>query len=195
MKKTELCKLAEKYHADKAPSICHPYTPYYHQILNERRDRIENLLEIGIGFPETMTHVKDYLVGASLYMWEEYLPTANIYACDIRRDVLINKGRITSFYCDQSNVSSLLELTNSIGKKLDVIVDDGSHKVDHQILSAAILMPFLKDDGVYFIEDIGEPEKILRAMGLMGYKTHLEELNPERTTDSRIIMITKDIVA
>ena len=35
----------------------------------------------------------------------------------------------------------------------DYIIDDGSHIREHQILTASVLLPFVKPNGLYFIED------------------------------------------
>src|SRR5208282_349396 len=103
---TELCKLAVKWCSDKTVTIRHDYTPYYHELLRERD--IKKVLEIGIGYPELMdAHNPGYKAGASLFMWQEYFPEAEIYALDIKSDILINEGRIKSFLCDQSDEVSL----------------------------------------------------------------------------------------
>jgi hypothetical protein len=45
---------------------------------------------------------------------------------------------------------------NGLGRKYapSVIIDDGSHNSDHQILSLECLFPFLAEGGVYVVEDL-----------------------------------------
>jgi hypothetical protein len=53
-----------------------------------------------------------------------------------------------------------------VGYDFDLIIDDGSHNPDDQILTAKMLMCLLKDDGFYIIEDvhINSIEKITDAL-------------------------------
>jgi len=61
---------------------------------------------------------------------------------------------------DQSSVEDLGRFISELGEaKFDFIIDDGSHQAAHQILSLYSLFPsILKDNGVYFIEDIHDSE-------------------------------------
>lgn len=152
--KDKLTKLALKYGTDKCPPM-QSFTPFYYELFKDLE--VKSLLEIGIGYPGTMQHMNDYKIGASLRMWRDFFPKAQIYGCDIRKDTLINEERIKSFQCDQSDEQNLELLKEKIGQ-VDIIIDDGSHKTEHQILSAKILLPICKK--YYVIEDVKEPEKI-----------------------------------
>ena len=48
---------------------------------------------------------------------------------------------------------------------LDVIIDDGSHQPEHQMLTASILRWHLAPGGVYVIEDVQKPEEVAAAVG------------------------------
>jgi hypothetical protein len=160
---TELCKLAIKYGSDKVPEILHSYTPVYYNLFKNKRN-LKKVLEIGIGYPELMSLRKDYVTGASLYMWRDFFPEATIYGADIREDTLINEDRIKSFYVDQSDEGSLKNLVAQIGEDFDFILDDGSHIPEHQILTAKVLTQYLKSDGLYIIEDVVNTELVLNAL-------------------------------
>lgn len=157
---TDLCELALKYGVDKCPQINHGYTPKYNAILNCHRSEWRSILEIGIGTVETMGPImecsgREYMPGASLRMWRDYFPTATIYGCDIRSDVLFEEDRIRTFYADQSSISSLEELVGRFDTQLiDLIIDDGSHAREHMATSIKTLWKYVKDGGVYIIEDI-----------------------------------------
>jgi hypothetical protein len=106
-----------KYKCDKAK---HGYHKFYERILN---DKIGTILEIG---------VKN---GRSLASWKEALPSAKLFGIDITdREFnadLIPKDAKT-FICDSTSKESL----NIIGQnKFDVIIDDGSHFVEDQIMT------------------------------------------------------------
>src|ERR1019366_5087399 len=93
MSETPLCELATKWGTNKAEL---GYTPVYHQLLQEVS--VERVLEIGIGAPGLSGGPSEH--AASLFMWREYLPDAEIYALDIRTELLVNEGRIHSFWAD-----------------------------------------------------------------------------------------------
>lgn len=148
-----LTKLALKYGTDKCPPQ-ESYTPYYHKLFKGMN--VKSLLEIGIGYPETMEHIPGYKIGASLRMWRDYFPRAKIWGADIRPETMFSDDRIETILCDQSNKKSLIKMIKKVGKQ-DVIIDDGSHRTEHQILSAQVLLPYTK---LYIIEDVKEPDKI-----------------------------------
>ena len=41
-----------------------------------------------------------------------------------------------------------------INKNFDLIIDDGSHHIVHQQISLGFLFPFLKQKGIFIVEDI-----------------------------------------
>lgn len=153
---TALCRLADKYQTDKGGmstiyggcpgDTCHTYTEAYYEMFDEKqRHAVTRVLEIGVN------------AGSSLRMWEEWFPRAKISGFDIRPEVLFNVGRIRCYLADQSNPSSLLEAIYkiSVTPVFELIVDDGSHELQHQLITMKTLLPFLTRDGVYVIEDVG----------------------------------------
>jgi len=158
---TELCKLAEKYYVDKCPKYNHYYTPEYHKLLNEKK--YSSMLEIGIGYPELMKKFtcNNYKSGASLFMWRDYFKDCIIHGADIK-NFTINEENIVIHQCDQSNCESLETMMNTIGI-MDFIIDDGSHILEHQILTFQTLNKYCND--MYIIEDI-KPENIEKICSL-----------------------------
>lgn len=154
-----LRELAGQYYCDKL--YAHSYIDAYEELLSGRN--VRRLLEIGIGNQELMRPlVPKYVHGASLKMWADYFPDADIYACDIRDDVLVNEGRIHSTVCDQYDY---LRLQVAFGTyTYDVIIDDGCHHPMAQVISFAALWPLLNKGGIYIIEDVGYPELISKAI-------------------------------
>lgn len=147
-----LTELAIKYGSDKYYS--HSYIPLYSSLFAGRA--VQRVCEIGIGFKDLMSpFTPKFVAGSSLYMWHEFWPDAAIFACDIREDALINDNskQIWSTVCDQSRPSSLKNLIQWSGGGFDVVIDDGSHVFEHQILTAAMLLPHVRKNGIYVIED------------------------------------------
>jgi len=152
-----LTQLALKYGTDKCPQNGHSYTPYYEELFKNKK--VRKLLEIGIGYPGTMAHVPGYKIGASLFMWRDFFPQAKIYGCDLREETIFTDRHIETFICDQSKPAELVAMIDQIGSP-DVIIDDGSHITEHQIISAKTLIPMLAKNGIYVIEDVKEPDRI-----------------------------------
>jgi hypothetical protein len=173
-----LTRLAIKYGTDKCPPM-ESYTPYYHELF--KCLEVKSMLEIGIGYPGTMQHVPNYQIGASLRMWRDYFPKAMIWGADIRPDTMFTGDRIKTILCDQSNRKSLIKMIKVTGKQ-DIIIDDGSHITKHQILSAKTLLPYTK---LYVIEDVKEPDKILKAFPKAIVKSFLKT----NDFDDRLVII------
>jgi hypothetical protein len=143
---TLLCELADKYGTDKHTPL--RYTEGYYDALEGRP--VLTLLEIGIC---TKRNIPNSRTGASLFMWAEFFPGADIYGIDIDPAAMVNAGRIKSFCGDQSDPVFMASVAAAVGP-FDVIVDDGSHNPEHQMVSAKALLPYLTPTGSYFIEDI-----------------------------------------
>ena len=84
-----LTKLAQVYETDKWG--VHAYTPYYHELFNSKRNWVYNLLEIGV------------LNGASLRMWRDFFPNAQILGIDIEHKDI----EFTCFQADQRDADQL----------------------------------------------------------------------------------------
>lgn len=174
-KPTELCKLGYKYGTDKCPQIKHAYTPFYYDLLKDKRQSIKKVLELGIGYTRKNSHIpevvyengiKVYLEqGASLKMWRDFFPNAQIYGADFRPEVIFEDERITTYICDERKKEDLLKLVESIGSDLDLVIDDASHRVNDQIFTSQTLLPLLKKDVIYIIEDVSHSRLISRALG------------------------------
>jgi hypothetical protein len=160
---TELCDLFYKYKSDKCPKVYHTYSPVYYENLKNIKYNSLEVLEIGIGTNKLMKPIcgHEYSAGASLRAWRDFFKNSFIYGLDIDKNVLFEEERIKCFYTDQSKKECLLSTIEEIRKfkknpklKFDLIIDDGSHIIDHMILSFNVLKEFLNVGGFYIIEDI-----------------------------------------
>ncbi len=140
-----LNSLAIKHNTDKA-DFCHNYCPIYQSLFDGIKDTTKHLLEIGIS------------EGASVRMWADYFKNANIYGIDIEYFNQNHKGkldqRIKTFIAHQENEDEMLKVVSEIDAPIDIIIDDGSHDPQHIKDSLRILYPFLKQGGLYLIEDV-----------------------------------------
>jgi 8-demethyl-8-(2-methoxy-alpha-L-rhamnosyl)tetracenomycin-C 3'-O-methyltransferase len=132
--------IALEYHTDKA-SDGHGYTKYYERILGPHRYRSMVLLELGVWH------------GASLLMWAEYLPNAQIIGVDTSAPIVVDDPNVTIWQADQCDPELGPHIRKWCGD-LDVIIDDASHISSNTIKSFQNLWPFLKPGGFYVIEDL-----------------------------------------
>jgi hypothetical protein len=120
--------------------------PHYFQIYDRHLRHLKGgtprILEIGV------------YQGGSLDLWEHYLgPGAVLIGVDIdEAAVRMADPRRTILLGDQSDPDFLLEVVREHGP-FDVIVDDGGHTMQQQIVSIETLFPTLVDGGVYICED------------------------------------------
>ena len=173
---TPLCRLALKYRSDKCPARgVHTYTPYYYNLLNDKKASIKKVLEIGVG------------KGASLKMWRDFFPNAQIYGADYRSDFLIKGDRIESILCDQRRSEHLRKLITQIGTDIDLVVDDGSHRSRDQIFTCLTLMPLLQKGVTYVIEDVADPSIVDK---LKAYVVEVPSLDqPKKRYDNRLVVV------
>jgi hypothetical protein len=140
-----LTRLAIRYGTDKFGG--HLYTPSYHKLLSHLRDRPLRVLEIGVGGYEDPN-----CGGASLRMWAEYFPMAQITGLDYFEKNLDVPPRVRVVRGSQDDVAGLAMLNETHGP-FDLIIDDGSHRPEHMIISFSQLYPRMPADGIYLIED------------------------------------------
>jgi hypothetical protein len=169
---TELCDLGFKYKTDKSPLVAHSYTPTYYELFKDIRDKVKKVLEIGIGIPDNMIHSsgKDYIKGASLRMWRDFFPNAQIYGADIEKEAMFEDERIKTFLCDQTKEEDLKRLLEQTGTDIDIFIDDGAHYYYTQVFLARFMMQLLKQDVMYFIEDVRSSKMVMYGLRMFDCK-------------------------
>ena len=121
----------------------HHYIPIYDRYLSQYRNTEFKFLEIGVDR------------GGSLQMWRKYFgDKAMIYGIDInpectKFDGIAGQVRIGS----QSDPQFLEDVIDEMGG-VDVILDDGSHQMEHIEKTLNTLFPRLNYSGLYIIEDL-----------------------------------------
>jgi len=121
----------------------HHYLPLYDRYFSQYRGTPVKFLEIGVNN------------GGSLQMWRRYLgEDAVLCGIDINPDCAQYDGqsgmvRIGS----QDDPEFLAEVVKEMGG-VDVVLDDGSHRMAHIEASLRVLYPLLAMNGTYMIEDL-----------------------------------------
>jgi cephalosporin hydroxylase len=158
---TELCSIMLKNLSDKGnPNIqnaWHNYTQYYTQLFKNLKPK--RIFELGIGTNDLSIHSNmgsNGRPGASLYGWSEYFPDAKVYGADIDYKCLFSTEKIKTFYCDQTNVSSIEKLWKQyeLLESFDIIIDDGAHTIESIMVFFENSIHKLQKGGYYIVEDI-----------------------------------------
>lgn len=122
-----LNEIGLKHHTDKA--YAHHYLEFYEKNLPKK---VKRILEIGVHN------------GASLKMWKEYYPDAEVIGIDTNKPINV-EGCIV-LQLDAKDVFALQNLGD-----FDIVIDDGSHNtLDQQIAYYALC----KQAKVYIMEDL-----------------------------------------
>lgn len=136
----------ERYFYNNPGRLIHKWLHYfdiYHRHFAPFRRKKITILEIGV------------YQGGSLQMWRKYFGRkARIYGVDIDdRTVALGGRDATVIVGDQADRIFLRELVARIGP-IDIVIDDGGHTMDQQIVSFEELWPAVVDGGVYLVEDL-----------------------------------------
>lgn len=137
-----LDEIGIKHKTDKS-SLHHHYLAFYSLIFSPWRFKHINILEIGVQF------------GNSIRTWREYFVHAHIIGFD-----LVDNG-VKFDVPDGIDIGILdaykTESLDQIEGKLDIIIDDGSHQVQHQKFVVEHYLSLLTDEGVLIVEDVLSP--------------------------------------
>lgn len=139
-------KEAQHFSGGGDKGTIHHYIPSYSRMFRDIRKEKLNILEIGVW------------KGESLKMWREYFPNSDITGVDITLEK-VPGGKIEGVnlhVCDATDKNAITKLLKD--KKFDIIIDDGSHKTQHIIMSWHYLWDLLNEGGLYIAEDIQEPD-------------------------------------
>ena len=142
----ELQKL-NKFITDKNDT--HSYLEVYDNLFNHIKDAPINFLELGI------------YKGGSILLWRKYFTKAKIFGLDRKENVyrddlaILEKHEIITLLLDYDKVTQ--ETFNHL--KFDVVIDDLSHELIHQIKTFNIFSDKLNPGGLLIIEDI-RPESV-----------------------------------
>lgn len=119
------------------------YFDIYHRHFSRYVGKEVVILEIGV------------FQGGSLRMWKHYFgDKAKIYAIDVFEQCKqFEEDRIEIFIGSQSDRAFLQEVKAKI-PKVDILIDDGGHFMDQQIISFEELYPHINSGGTYLCEDL-----------------------------------------
>ncbi len=136
----------EKYFAENTGRLIHKWQHYF-EIYDRHFSR----------FRGTDVHLVEFGVsqGGSLQMWREYFgPDCKVFGVDINPHCKqLEEDQIQVFIGDQQDRRFLKSLAEQI-PRIDILIDDGGHKMKQQINTFEELFPHIDENGVYLCEDL-----------------------------------------
>ncbi len=129
----------------------HGYSIYYEKKLEIYKNKNLNILEIGS------------YAGASAAAFTKYLPKSKVYCFDVNISNFKYKSENINVYgIDINNQKKVFKTLNKIFleqnfSKFDLIIDDGSHNLSDILVSLKIFFKYVKNEGLYIIEDYKHP--------------------------------------
>lgn len=147
----------------------HSYTGAYEFLLSPYRDREVRLLEVGVQY------------GGSSLLWHDYLPKSRLSLVDVANQVgpnifsRMDESRYRLYIADAYADSTVKEVAED-AKGFDVMIDDGPHSLQSQILFINKYLPYLNEGGILIIEDIQDFSdcEILRISTPAEYRDNIE---------------------
>jgi hypothetical protein len=139
--------IAELYaaHQGKASDKWASYLPHYERVFAPYRDRLVNILEIGVQNGGSLEILASYFPHAGTIIGNDVDPACgSLSFSDPRICVLV--GDATARETQQQVAIQ--------SPRLDLVVDDGSHRSADIIRAFAAYFPMLENGGTYIIEDL-----------------------------------------
>lgn len=166
-----LASLCDQHGSDKGslvsqnhpyPWAAHTYTDYYARLWSQCRQHVRRVFECGLG--TNNPNMKSNMgvrgrPGASLRVWRDYFPEAQVVGADIDKGILFQEDRIRTYYVDQLDPVSIGEMWRAAGPgEFDFMIDDGLHEFRAGISLFEHSIGHLSAQGVYVIEDVTQPD-------------------------------------
>jgi hypothetical protein len=121
----------------------HHYIPLYDRYFSPYRGRAVSFLEIGVS------------QGGSLQMWRNYFgESATIFGIDVNPECSQYNGQAGQVRIGSQDDPVFLQSVVAEMGGIDIVLDDGSHRMNHILASLKCLFPHLRYGGIYFIEDL-----------------------------------------
>jgi len=133
----DLLELGKQYKSTKDWT---GFLEIYSNYFGDYKDKEINILEIGVD------------KGESLKIWRRYFTKAKICGIDII-DIKSQIEGVDFIKADQTDEKALKEICDKY-KGFDIIIDDGGHHSKQVVFSLNFLFDYLKNNGLYIIEDL-----------------------------------------
>jgi hypothetical protein len=107
-----------------------------------------------VGHPVTVVEVGVYS-GGSMPMWRHYFGTScRIHGVDIQPECKAYEDTHTTIHIgDQADREFWRRFRDAV-PAIDVLIDDGGHQAEQQMVTLEEMLPYLRPGGVYICEDV-----------------------------------------
>ena len=136
----------ENYFNNNPDRLIHKWTHYfeiYEELFSRFKGKKINILEIGL------------FQGGSIQMWQRYFgEDVQYFGVDINPNCeQFEDKNVKVLIGSQTDEKFLKNLVETL-PEMDIIIDDGGHMMNQQILTFKHLYNLVKDDGIYLCEDV-----------------------------------------
>ncbi|HMJ64679.1 MAG TPA: class I SAM-dependent methyltransferase [Candidatus Binatia bacterium] len=119
------------------------YFDIYHRHLGKFVGREVHIVEIGI------------FSGGSLDMWKHYFgPKCRVYGVDIEPACKKYEDEKTKIFIGDQADRGFWKAFREAAPAVDILIDDGGHLPEQQIVTLEEMLPHLRQGGVYICEDV-----------------------------------------
>jgi SAM-dependent methyltransferase len=119
------------------------YFDTYHRHFGKFVGRNVNVLEIGV------------YSGGSLEMWRHYFGAGcHVYGVDIEESCRCYEDDSTTIFIGDQGDRDFWMTFKEKAPAIDILVDDGGHRMEQQIVTLEEMLPHLRPGGVFLCEDI-----------------------------------------
>ena len=180
---TELCKLGIKYGSYKCPQVGHSYTPFYYELLKDKRESVKKVLEIG-----DPGHSN-----ADLRMWKDFFPNAVVFGASLTPNQSTSEEKIAVYHCDERDLEDIKNLISLIGSDIDLVIDNADNHIRSQAFLFQNLMPMLESGATYVIENCSHGRLMRKTFP--EYNCSIPGLLPNRASmrDGLLVFTYKNI--
>ena len=119
------------------------YFDIYHHYFKKFIGKEVHIVEVGI------------YAGGSLDMWKSYFgPQCKIYGIDIHEECRKFEDNTTKVFIGDQGDRDFWKRFKEQVPNVDIIIDDGSHQSEHQIITLKEMLPHINPGGIYLCEDV-----------------------------------------
>lgn len=119
------------------------YFEIYHKHFSRFIGKEVTVLEIGV------------FEGGSLELWRDYFGSkCKVYGIDINPDCKEHESDQIEILIGSAEDREFLSTVKEMIPQIDILIDDGGHKMNQQIVAFEELYPIISPDGVYLCEDL-----------------------------------------
>jgi hypothetical protein len=155
----------------------HSYIPHYERLLEPYRKN-STFLEIGIW------------KGQSIKMWDEYFVDSKVVGVEVFEERTGGLHEDPNYNVIVADATKLDFLNQIEDLSFDVIIDDGSHYLQEQIISFNLLKGKMNKGGIYIIEDIKNIDRNRRYFeDSLHYNCEIIDLREERNRQDNVLVV------